>query len=158
MLLVVAPLVELYVIVQVSGAIGFFSTIVLLVVVAAIGAALVKSEGLRVWRRFNEQVAAGQVPQREIVDGVLVLLGGALLLAPGFVSDVIALFLIVPFTRAIPRALVLRRAGASTRVRVVRATYGGPMGGSGRGPVTDTTATEVHGEITRGDDDPHGDR
>lgn len=158
MLLVVAPLVELYVIVQVSGAIGFLSTIALLVVIAAIGAALVKAEGLRVWRRFQEQVDAGQVPEREIVDGVLILVGGALMLAPGFVSDVIALLLVVPFTRAVFRSLLLRRRG-STRVRVVRATYGGHTGGVSRGPVTETTATETTAnggqrEITRGDD-PH---
>lgn len=154
MLLVVAPLVELYVIVQVSGTIGFLSTLALLVIIAAVGAALVKAEGLRVWKRFDEQVRAGQIPEREIVDGVLILVGGALMLAPGFVSDVIALLLVVPFTRALPRSLLLRRRAArSTRVRVVRATYGGPMDGRGRGAVTDTTATEVHGELDRRDDD-----
>ncbi len=64
LLFVIAPVVELYVIVQVSGAIGFLETLALLIVVAAVGAWLVKREGLRVWRRFQEQVQAGKVPRR----------------------------------------------------------------------------------------------
>jgi UPF0716 protein FxsA len=145
LLFVVAPVAELYVIVQVSGAIGFLETLVLLVVVAAVGAFLIKREGLRVWRRFNEQMAAGKVPEKELADGVLLLIAGALMLAPGFVSDIVALLLVLPPTRAIARILLLRRRGGPGRMTVVTATYGGPMDGSTAafGRVTDTTATDT---------------
>jgi UPF0716 protein FxsA len=145
LLFVVAPVAELYVIVQVSDAIGFLETLVLLVVVAAVGAALIKREGLRVWRRFNEQMAAGKVPEKELADGVLLLIAGALMLAPGFVSDIVALLLVLPPTRAVARTLLLRRRGGPGRVTVVTATYGGPMDGTFTtfGTVTETTATET---------------
>jgi UPF0716 protein FxsA len=152
LLFVVAPVAELYVIVQVSGAIGFLETLVLLVVVAAVGAFLIKREGLRVWRRFNEQMAAGKVPEKELADGVLLLIAGALMLAPGFVSDIVALLLVLPPTRAVARALLLRRRGGPGRMTVVTATYGGPMDGTitAFGRVTDTTATDTTATDTTG--------
>jgi UPF0716 protein FxsA len=145
LLFVVAPVAELYVIVQVSGSIGFLETLVLLVVVGAVGAFLIKREGLRVWRRFNEQMAAGKVPEKELADGVLLLIAGALMLAPGFVSDIVALLLVLPPTRAVARTLLLRRRGGAGRMTVVTATYGGPMDGTitAFGRVTDTTATDT---------------
>jgi UPF0716 protein FxsA len=145
LLFVVAPVAELYVIVQVSGAIGFLETLVLLVVVAAVGAFLIKREGLRVWRRFNEQMAAGKVPEKELADGVLLLVAGALMLAPGFVSDIVALLLVLPPTRAVARTLLMRRKGGPGRMTVVTATYGGPMDGTTTvfGRVTETTATDA---------------
>ena len=130
MLLLIVPIVELYVIVQVSGAIGFLNTLAVLVVVSLVGAWLVKREGWRVWRRFQEALKAGQTPSREIADGVCVLGAGALLMTPGFVTDVVGILLLLPPTRAVFRGLLLRRF--TTRTSVTRATY--------RGRVYDTTA------------------
>jgi UPF0716 protein FxsA len=115
---IVVPLVELYVIVQVSHQIGLGNALGLLLVVSLTGAWLVKHEGLRVWRQFRAEAAAGRVPSRSIADGVLVLLAGVLLLAPGFVTDAIGLVLLLPPVRAGIRPLLLRRfVGASTVVR-----------------------------------------
>ncbi|MGD9703844.1 MAG: FxsA family protein [Acidimicrobiia bacterium] len=132
LLFVVAPIAELYVIVQASHAFGFLNTLGLLIVISFVGAWLVKREGLRVWSRFQQQVASGQSPSREIADGVCVLLAGALLIAPGFLSDVVGILLLLPPTRALLRPWLVKRF--TGRTSVVRASY--------RGPVHDTTERE----------------
>jgi UPF0716 protein FxsA len=118
LLFIVLPIVELAVIIQVGHVLGVLPTIALLLFVSMAGAWLVKREGIGVWRRFNRQVQDGRVPTRELADGVMILLAGALLLTPGFVTDVVGLFLLLPPVRAGIRAAALRRA--STRVRVRR--------------------------------------
>jgi UPF0716 protein FxsA len=102
---VVLPLVELYVIVQVGHVLGILPTLGLLLLVSFLGAWLVKREGLRAWRAFRLAVTEGRVPARETADGALVLLGGALLVAPGFVTDAIGLLCVLPPTRAVVRRL-----------------------------------------------------
>ena len=103
------PILEIYVILQVGQEIGALWTIALLVVDSLIGAALMRSQGRIVWRRFTEALAAGRPPAREVLDGALVILGGALGLAPGFVTDAFGIFLIAPPTRAIVRRAIVRR-------------------------------------------------
>lgn len=102
----VVPFVELYVILQVGHAIGVLNTIALLLLVSAVGAWLVKREGLSVLRRAQERAQAGAVPGKELVDGVLILFAGALLLTPGFVTDVVGILLLLPPVRALLRASV----------------------------------------------------
>lgn len=152
---VVAPIVELYVIIQTGQAIGGWNTIGLLILIGIVGSWVIKREGLKVWNRFVQQTQAGQVPSREIADGVCILLAGALLLAPGFIGDVAALLLVFPPTRAVFRAWLLRRKrfGRFGRGPVITATYGGPMGDTTGGRrvssdgVTDATATDISGEL-----------
>jgi UPF0716 protein FxsA len=109
LLFLIVPFVELYVILQVSHAIGGLNTIAVLVVMSMVGAALVKREGLAVLRRLQQRVKAGQMPGRELIDGVLVLLAGALMLTPGFLSDVFGILLLLPPVRAAMRAYAIRR-------------------------------------------------
>ncbi len=144
LLFIVAPFVELYVIVQVAHAIGVWNALALLVLMALLGGWVIRHEGLKVWRRFAQQLQAGEVPSREIADGVCVLAAGALLIVPGFISDVVALLLLFPPTRALARRWVMRRKGLGGlgRTRVIRATYGGRVTDA-----TDTTSTEVRGEL-----------
>lgn len=99
----VVPFVELYVIIQVAHVIGALDTIALLIIVSAVGAWLVKREGLGVWRRAQRQIGRGGVPGNELVDGVLVLFAGALLLTPGFVTDVFGLLFLIPPSRDLIR-------------------------------------------------------
>lgn len=108
-LFIVVPIVELAVIIQVGQAIGALNTIGLLILVGFLGAWLAKREGLGVYRRFRRQVEAGVVPGREIADGFMILLAGALLLTPGFVTDVLALLLLLPPVRSLIRASALHR-------------------------------------------------
>ncbi len=109
LLLVVAPLVELYVIIQVAHVIGAWETIALLVVESMIGAWLLKRQGLTVLARIANAVDNGRVPGRELVDGFLILLAGALMVAPGFIGDVIGYLLLIPATRALVRIPLMKR-------------------------------------------------
>lgn len=109
LLLIVAPLVELYVIIQVAHSIGGLNTIGLLLLMGLVGGWLLKQQGLTVLRRISESVGSGRSPDKHLVDGLLILVAGALMLAPGFVGDVIGLLLLIPPTRAIVRAPLVKR-------------------------------------------------
>jgi UPF0716 protein FxsA len=109
LLFIVVPLLELYVILQVGDAIGVLPTIGLLIVDSVLGALLMRSEGRRAWTRFNLAISEGRVPAREAIDGVLVVFGGALLLTPGFVTDILGAVLLLPFTRPFVRRILVRR-------------------------------------------------
>jgi len=124
-LFILVPLAELYVILQVGDAIGAVPTILLLAVDSVLGAWLMKAQGRTVWRRFNAALAEGRAPTREVFDGVLVIFGGAFLITPGFITDVIGFFLLVPPTRALIRRVLARRLLGGGVVRVARFARGG---------------------------------
>jgi UPF0716 protein FxsA len=108
-LLVVVPIVELLIILQVGSALGAGWTVVLLVVASLIGAYLLRVEGARTWRQFRRALEEGRWPGDEVAEGALVLVGGALLLTPGFLTDVVGfLFLLAPTRRLV--AGILHRA------------------------------------------------
>ena len=123
-LFILVPLAELYVIFQVGEAIGVIPTILLLAADSLIGAWLMKSQGRVVWRRFNAALAEGRAPTREVFDGVFVIFGGAFLITPGFLTDVIGFLLLVPPTRALIRRAASRRLLARGTVRVAQAAAG----------------------------------
>jgi UPF0716 protein FxsA len=110
LLLIIVPIAEIALIIQVGEWIGVWWTIALLLADAVLGSLLLRSQGRAVWRRFSAAVSEGRVPHREVVDGVLVIFGGALMLAPGFITDVIGALFLAPPTRAVMRRLLLRRA------------------------------------------------
>ena len=109
LLFIVVPIAELAVLIQVGQAIGVWWTIALLVADAILGSLLARSQGRAAWRRFNEALRGGHPPAREVLDGALVLFGGALLLTPGFLTDVLGVLLLLPPTRAVVRAVLVRR-------------------------------------------------
>ena len=111
LLFLIVPLAELYLILKVGDAIGIGWTILLLVADSLLGSLLLRSQGRAVWRRFNEILAQGRVPHREVVDGVLVIFGGAFLITPGFLTDIVGLALLLPPTRAVVRRILIRRMG-----------------------------------------------
>jgi len=113
---IVVPLAELYVIFKVGEAIGYPLTILILAADSIIGSLLLKSQGLAVWRRFSETMAAGRVPHREVLDGVMVIFGGAFLITPGFLTDVLGLLLLLPPTRALARRLLIRALGGRVAI------------------------------------------
>jgi len=139
LLFLIVPLLELYVILQVGQAIGVLPTIAMLIADSVLGSVLMRSQGRLAWRRFNAAVAEGRVPAQEAIDGVLVVFGGALLLTPGFVTDLFGALLLLPFTRPLIRRLLVRRfasrmvASATVRGRARR----------GQSWDVDGTATEV---------------
>jgi UPF0716 protein FxsA len=109
LLFIAVPIAELAVIIQVGQAIGVWWTIGLLVADSLFGSWLMRHQGRTAWRRFNEAIQAGRVPAREVLDGALVIFGGALLLTPGFITDILGLILLVPPSRALVRAILARR-------------------------------------------------
>ena len=115
---IVVPIVELAVIIWVGGQIGALNTIALLLAVSIGGAWLVKREGLGVIRRFQAQLDAGKIPGRELADGVLIVVAGALLLTPGFISDILGILLLLPPVRSAVRAVALKKVAVRTWRRV----------------------------------------
>lgn len=100
------PILEIYVIIQIGEQIGVLPTVLLLVVESLLGGVLVKHEGRRAWLALRGAIGTGRMPGRELADGALVLIGGTLLLTPGFVTDVFGFFFVLPFTRPLARRLL----------------------------------------------------
>ncbi len=130
LLFIAVPLMELYVIVETARSIGTPETIGLLLVVSVVGAWMVRAQGMAVLWRVRSKLEEGRMPGRELVDGALVLLAGALMLTPGFVTDGFGLLLLFPPTRMMIRPILTRRL----RHRV---TYHGTAG-PGSGTIHDT--------------------
>jgi UPF0716 protein FxsA len=105
----VVPIVELYVIIQVGGELGALNTIGLLVLISVVGAWLVKRAGIGVLRRLQQQLGSGHMPTNELIDGFLIMFAGALLLTPGFLTDVTAILLLLAPVRAGVRSMLKRR-------------------------------------------------
>jgi UPF0716 protein FxsA len=149
LLFIVVPIAELYVIIQVGQAIGVLPTIALLLADSVLGSMLLRSQGRAAWRRFNDVLAAGRPPAREVLDGALVIFGGALLLTPGFITDVLGLLLLAPPTRAIFRRLLVRALTRGVFVLRVassmpgRSPGGRPAPNGGAQPDVSGTATEL---------------
>jgi len=135
-LLVVVPIVEISVIVAVGKAIGGWQTFFLLLVESALGAWLVRREGSKTWQALRVALQTGRMPSRELTDAALVLVGGTLLLTPGFLTDIAGFFFVLPFTRPVARRLMERAVAA----RLLRG-WGGPGGADGAGGDT------IEGEV-----------
>ena len=114
---ILVPLAELAVLIAVGDWIGLVPTLILLLAVSVVGAWLAKREGLAAWRRFQLALAEGRMPTVEVADGAMIMLAGALLLTPGFLSDVVGVLLLLPPTRALARRLAPRLAERRLRRR-----------------------------------------
>jgi UPF0716 protein FxsA len=128
------------VILEVADAIGAPLTILILAVDSIVGSLLLKSQGRAVWRRFNETMAAGRMPHREVLDGVMVIFGGAFLITPGFITDVVGILLLLPPTRFVMRRLLIRALGGRVAISFAGAAT---RRGSRPGFDVEGTATEV---------------
>jgi UPF0716 protein FxsA len=104
--LVAVPILEVWLLIQVGQQIGVLWTLAILVVEALLGGWLLRREGRRAWSALNESFGTGRMPTRELTDAALVLVGGVLLMLPGFATDVIGLFCLLPFTRPLARRLL----------------------------------------------------
>jgi UPF0716 protein FxsA len=136
---VVMPILEIVVLIKVGQVIGPWWTILLLVLDSILGAWLIKREGRKAWQALRERVETGRLPHKELADGALVVLGGAFMLSPGFVTDVLGILLILPLTRPLFRGLLVAYAGRQV-VRRTTAAYG-PTNDTRPGP------TVVRGEV-----------
>ena len=149
LIFIVVPIAELALLIQVGDLIGVWWTIALLIADSILGSLLMRSQGHATWWRFNVSLEAGNPPVREVLDGVLVIFGGALLLTPGFISDFLGLLLLLPPTRALVRAMLVRRFAERMIASATRAApvgFGPPPGPAGRGARpgdVDGTAVDV---------------
>ena len=158
---VVVPVLEIYVLIQVGQVIGGGWTVLLLVADSIAGAWVVRHEGGRAWRAFRTALESGRMPATEIADGALILIGGTLMLTPGFVTDAAGLLLLLPFTRPLFRRVLA--AFVAQRLVVMgpgsRGAPGarGPAGpaGDARRPGPRSSGPVVQGEVV---DDEADDR
>lgn len=116
------PVLEIYIVIRVGQEIGALPTVALLVVESLLGAWLVKREGRRAWEALRYALRSGRMPTQELTDAALLLVGGTLLLTPGFVTDLAGFLLVLPVSRPLARRMlgwyVSRRAAAAvTRKR-----------------------------------------
>lgn len=157
--MIALPILEIYLIVQLGQLIGAAWTLAILVGEALLGLWLMRREGTRAWKALNESFASGKTPSGELADTALVLVGGVLLVVPGFVTDIFGLLFLVPFTRPLARKVLaffvarrMSRLGMAYRRRDVTVIEGEtvpdpqpPAGsGSASGPVI------ISGEIEDG--------
>ena len=141
---VVVPLTELAIIVQVQRAVGLDWTLLALLAISVVGAVLVKREGTKAWQRFSEALGSGRMPTTEVVDGALLLVAGALLLTPGFLTDAVGVVFLVPLTRGLVNRALRARGRAAVGL--------GPAGnGDGANDTVDVEVVDVR--RTDGDDD-----
>jgi UPF0716 protein FxsA len=145
---IVVPLVEIYVLIQVGQVIGVWWTLLLLIADSIYGGWLIRHEGGRAWQALTNALNSGQMPAKELADAALILVGGTLMLSPGFVTDAMGIVLILPFTRPVARRVLTRVVSKRLVAGFVDVRQGprppGPAGppgpDSGGGPV-------VRGEV-----------
>ncbi len=136
-LFVVVPLVELTLLVRIGESIGLLNTILIIVLTGLAGTALARHQGMEVWRRFNARISQGQVPGSEIIDGLIILVCGALLMTPGVLTDFIGLLGLIPLSRGLIRKQLsayakrhtVTSASTFTGVRFGNAPFGDMSGG-----------------------------
>ena len=141
--LLIVPIVEIAAIIAVGRVIGGWQTLLLLVLESLLGAWIVKREGARTWLALQEALRSGRMPSRQLADAALVLIGGTLLLTPGFVTDIVGFFFILPLTRPVTRAWL--EALVARRLLGPMGEWPGPAG-----PATARRPDVVEGEVVEG--------
>jgi UPF0716 protein FxsA len=152
-LFLVTPAVELALLLKVGQLIGFWETVGIIVLTGVAGSYLAKREGVSAWQRLNKSLAQGGLPGTELLDGVIILVAGALLITPGVLTDVVGFMGLIPPSRALIRKLVMRRVKKKMEDGSLNMQFGffggfpsggpggpgpggpgGPAGGPGGGP------------------------
>lgn len=154
-LLIAVPIAELWAIVQVAQTVGIPETIGLLILMSVAGAWLLRQQGVATWTRLQATLARGEVPAKEVVDGALILLGGALLLTPGFLTDAVGLILLIPPSRAVVKRVTRRAMGRRLRRHTAVRIYDARVVRSER---TSASAAVLPPEADRGAGDDSPDR
>ena len=144
-LFVVVPLAEIYVLVQVGQVIGAWWTILLLVLDSIFGTWLIRHEGSRAWEALRVALDSGRMPARELADGALILIGGTLMLAPGFVTDGFGILMILPVTRPLFRRVLT--GVVANRLVVLGPGLRGSGPGTAQRPGPDPEGPVIRGEV-----------
>jgi UPF0716 protein FxsA len=124
LLFLIVPVIEIYLLIKVGSLIGGLPTVAILLLISFLGAYLVRSQGFRIITQVREELARGRLPAAQMLDGALVLVGGILLMTPGFFTDFLGIFFLVPVTRRLIKLWIgvwlqarLSRGGFLTRRR-----------------------------------------
>lgn len=133
LLFLLTPAVELGVLIQVDRLIGFGPTIGLIVATGIVGSYLARREGLNTWRRLNDRLQKGDLPGNELVDGVIILVAGALLVTPGVVTDIVGFLGLIPPSRTLIRNVLMRRFQSKMQEGSMQVQFG-IFGGAAPGP------------------------
>ncbi|WP_219463910.1 FxsA family protein [Nonomuraea rhizosphaerae] len=160
----VVPVMEIWLLIQVGSVIGGWTTVALLIADSLLGAWLVRREGRRAWKALQEALQSGRMPDKELADGGLILVGGTLLLTPGFISDIAGFLCLLPVTRPMMRRLGswfferrVRRLAASSPYANLFPAAGGPQSpgrSPGQGAQQSGGGRVVHGEVIKEDREP----
>ncbi|MGD8861280.1 MAG: FxsA family protein [Myxococcales bacterium] len=159
LLFTIVPLVELYLLTWLAGRVGFWTTVMIVLVTGVLGAAMARAEGLRVIRSWQRSIEQGQLPEEGVMGGVLVLVGGVLLVTPGVLTDALGLSLLFPPTRRLIAIELTRRVQRAIERGSIHVVRHGPGPGpsvhvrrpdgapSGRGRIGEGEIIDVEGEI-----------
>ncbi len=142
-LFLILPVIELALLIQVDKVIGFWPTIGLILVTGLVGSMLARHEGLSVWRRLNQRLAERGLPGEELLDGVIILVAGALLITPGVLTDVLGFLGLIPFTRVVIRKIVMKRIERAVQRGNISVV--GFQGGFGMASHSEQDGTEAPG-------------
>jgi UPF0716 protein FxsA len=124
LLFILVPIAELYLFLTLGAQIGLPATLAIILLTAVLGAALARSQGAKAMANFRQAGAEGRLPHQEALDGLLILLAGAVLLTPGFLTDTVGFLLLLPPTRAIVRGWLARYL--KTRIRIIQPQFAPP--------------------------------
>lgn len=116
-LFIIVPLLELALLIEVGKYLGVWNTIALVLVTAVAGAMMMQLEGLRVWNNLQQDLMSMRMPTDNIINGVLILIGGIVLLTPGIITDIIGITLLIPFTRSIYRKILKKKFEYKVRTK-----------------------------------------
>ncbi len=148
-LFIVVPAIEIYLLIQVGSLIGAIPTILLILATAMIGVALLRQQGLSTLSRFQNNLSSGALPAQELVEGVLLAVGGALLMTPGFVTDAMGFFCLIPLTRKIFAMYIMKRSAVQMQAGMGGAGFSRSQQGAGFSQQDNI----YEGEFVRKDDD-----
>jgi len=158
LLFILMPIIEIAVLIQVGSAIGLWLTLAIVILTAVLGTAMLRQQGLSTMNRVRQRLGAGEMPAQQIVEGLLLLVGGVLLLTPGFVTDAFGFACLFPLTRQWLARQLASRSRAHWHVAGGGAAPFGPSGNSGDGNTahteqnsTDHRRRPVDGNIIEGD-------
>ncbi len=118
-LFLIIPIVEIFILIKSGEIIGIFPTIILVILTAVIGAALLRQQGLSTLARFQKNMSQGKLPAQELVEGILLAVGGALLMTPGFVTDTIGFLCLLPFSRKLMATTIIKKSAEKVKSGVI---------------------------------------
>ena len=147
----VIPVIEIYFLIKVSEIIEVFPTIILVLLTAVIGAGLLRQQGISTLSRLQNNLGQGKLPAQELIEGVLLAVGGALLMTPGFVTDTIGFLCLLPFSRKTLAKIIMKKSADKMKARM-----GAQMGGFSQPSSSSHDSNIYEGEFTEVNDDPHG--